>query len=257
MNEVAGLPPVAVDRVRADDSTRTYLSNRVLGIEMRWQEHPFEWIDELIQSGSVQRTPSPHAAIALDVRRVETVRRRFAELHAPGIDPLALAALERHVLEAPEPESARIRPLRLARIHGLGERAVAEACLHAAGRCVFELLWDVPCPLCQIPSTFEQSLAALETHASCPACELQFPLDFARSVELVFRTAPEVRPRSLVHRRREREGCRPPAPAAGSRRGLRRRGGRTTRGRRQRPGSPDRKGLAGPRAAADGRASSK
>jgi hypothetical protein len=97
-------------------------------------------------------------------------------------------------MEAPDVEIARIRPLRFARVHGLDERRVAEAFLLGTRQGLFDLLWDVICPLCQIPASFAESLERLGTHSDCPACELQFPLDFASSVELVFRVSPALRP---------------------------------------------------------------
>ncbi|HTV20962.1 MAG TPA: DUF5939 domain-containing protein, partial [Polyangiaceae bacterium] len=266
MNEVIGLPPVAVERVRRDGSTQTYLSNRVLGIDMRWREYPFEWVegrswsvlrvcshgvtrwyrvrlelealpaggtrltysmefepiwaplalvvklevgikqksqltrvfrrvDALIQSGAVQREPSPHVEPKrLGGGKGQLALEKLAALRARRVEEPILRAFERHVLEAPEVEIARIRPLRFARLHGLDERRVTEAFLLGTRQGLFDLLWDVICPLCQIPASFAESLERLDTHSDCPACELQFPLDFASSVELVFRVSPAVRP---------------------------------------------------------------
>ena len=269
MNEVVGLPAVAVERVRRDGGTQTFLSNRVLGIDMRWREHPFEWVegrswsvlrvcshgvtrwyrvrleldalptggtrlayamefepiwgplalvvrlevgvkqkakltrlfrrvDALIQSGAVQREPSPHAEPKqLGSGKAQLALEKLAALRSRRVDEAILRALERHVLEAPDVEIARIRPLRFARLHGLDERQVTEAFLLGTRQGLFDMLWDVICPLCQIPASFSESLERLGTHSDCPACELQFPLDFASSVELVFRVSPTVRPNEV------------------------------------------------------------
>ena len=269
MNQVIGLPPVQVEREDDAGSRRTFLSNRVLGMRLRWQEHPFEWIeghrwsvlrvfeaglmrwyrvqmdleplaaggtrlryameleprwswlawlvrievgvkqkakllrvfrriDALLQQGTIRRTPSPHAApAAVDARLARRVSERLEPLVAARVDAAILDALAQHVASGAEAEIARLRPLRFARARGLDERAVTEACLLAAQSGLFNLLWDVLCPLCQIPATFADSLERLETHASCPACDLQFPLRFADSVELVFRVSPEVRENDL------------------------------------------------------------
>jgi hypothetical protein len=265
MNQVVGLPPVHVERVRAEGSNKTFLSNKVLGIAMRWQEYPFEWVegrswsvlrvfeqgltrwyrvrmelhalpaggtrlcysmefepvigflawiiklevgvkqkaklirifkrvDALIEQGAVRRTPSPHAEPpSADSRLRRLVSAKLEALRAQHVDPAILNALEQHVVDGSDVEIARLRPLRFARAHGLDERAFTEACLLAARQGLLNLLWDVVCPLCQIPATFVESLQRLETHSGCPACELSFPLNFADSVELVFRVAPEVR----------------------------------------------------------------
>jgi serine/threonine protein kinase len=266
MNEIVGLPPVAVERLHRDGSTQTFLSNRVLGIDMRWREYPFEWVegrswsvlrvcshgvtrwyrvrleldalpaggtrltysmeyepvwaplafivklevgikqkrrlsrvfrrvDALIQSGAVQRDPSPHVAPErLAAGKAQAVLEKLAALRSRRVDEAILRALERHVMEAPDVEIARIRPLRFARMHGLDERRVTEAFLLGTRQGLFDLLWDVICPLCQIPASFAESLEKLGTHSDCPACELQFPLDFASSVELVFRVSSALRP---------------------------------------------------------------
>jgi serine/threonine protein kinase len=266
MNEIVGLPPVAIERTQRDGATHTFLSNRVLGIDMRWREYPFEWVegrswsvlrvcshgatrwyrvrlelealpsggtrltysmefepvwaplgwvvkfevgvkqkaklsrvfrrvDALIQSGAVQREPSPHVEPKpLAPGKAQAVLEKLAALRARRVDEAILRALERHVLEAPDVEIARIRPLRFARSHGLDERRATEAFLLGTRQGLFDLLWDVICPLCQIPASFAESLERLGTHSDCPACELQFPLDFASSVELVFRVSPALRP---------------------------------------------------------------
>jgi eukaryotic-like serine/threonine-protein kinase len=269
MNEVVGLPPVDVERVPVDGSTQTFLSNRVLGIDMRWREYPFEWVegrswsvlrvctrgvtrwyrirlelealpaggtrlaysmefepilsilalivkfevgikqkakltrafrrvDGLIQSGAIRREPSPHAqarSVVPDVAKI--VQSKLTELRSRRVEESVLRALEQHVLHAPDVAIARIRPLRFAHDHALDERAVIEAFLLGTRHGLFDMLWDIICPLCQIPATFAESLERLDTHSGCPACELQFPLDFASSVELVFRVSPEVRPNEV------------------------------------------------------------
>jgi hypothetical protein len=270
MNQVIGLPPVDVERVQGEGATRTFLSNKVLGMALRWQEYPFEWVeghrwsvlrvfesglmrwyrvtleleplasggtrltysmqfeprfrwlaflvrfevgvkqkakllrvfqrvDALLEQGSIRRTPSPHAAPKpLDSRLARLVGKKLEALEAAGVDALIVKALEQHVLHGAEADIARLRPLRFARSHGLPERAFTEACLLCAHDGLFDLMWDVICPLCQIPASFADSLQRLESHASCPACELSFPLQFADSVELVFRVSPEVRPNELA-----------------------------------------------------------
>jgi class 3 adenylate cyclase len=55
------------------------------------------------------------------------------------------------------------------------------------------LLWDLLCPICRISSQINDTLRAIRDHGHCPACNLDYPLDFASSVELVFRVHPEIR----------------------------------------------------------------
>ena len=37
------LMPVNVERVQGEDGSETFLSNKVLGLSLRWREFPFEW----------------------------------------------------------------------------------------------------------------------------------------------------------------------------------------------------------------------
>jgi serine/threonine protein kinase/class 3 adenylate cyclase len=94
---------------------------------------------------------------------------------------------------APSQEVARIRPLALARRLGVDAGGMVAACLHGARQGLFQLLWDILCPLCRIPAGIVETLRALEEHGHCEACQAEFALDFASSVEMIFRVHPEIR----------------------------------------------------------------
>ena len=70
---------------------------------------------------------------------------------------------------------------------------VCNACLHATRAGLLILSWDLLCPLCRIPSQFEDTLKAVRDHAHCPACAADFEVDFSRSVEMIFRVHPSIR----------------------------------------------------------------
>ncbi len=55
------------------------------------------------------------------------------------------------------------------------------------------MLWDILCPMCRISSGIVETLRALKEHGHCEACQVDFDLDFARSVEMIFRIHPEIR----------------------------------------------------------------
>jgi class 3 adenylate cyclase len=75
----------------------------------------------------------------------------------------------------------------------LDEDQVVTACLHGAHEGLLLLLWDILCPICRIASDIQETLRAVHSHGRCPACNLDFELDFANSVELIFRAHPEIR----------------------------------------------------------------
>jgi class 3 adenylate cyclase len=97
-----------------------------------------------------------------------------------------IEALGTYLREAPAQEVARIRPITLARRLGLPEDAVVDGCLHAAAVGLLTPLWDILCPSCRVPSSMEASLRALREHGRCEVCNLDFALDLAASIELVF-----------------------------------------------------------------------
>jgi class 3 adenylate cyclase len=130
--------------------------------------------------------------------RLSRSRRRrlddlLGKLVEHGVDAAVVLRLGEFLWQAPDQEVARIRPLALARRLELDPDQVVAACLHGAREGLFLLLWDILCPLCRIPSEVKETLRALRDHGHCPACSTDFELDFANSVELIFRIHPEIR----------------------------------------------------------------
>ena len=88
---------------------------------------------------------------------------------------------------------ARLRPFELADAWDLDRRAVIEAFLLASRLGLFELRWDVLCPLCRrvcqsLPSLLQAGAAGL-----CPDCRHQFPVGLDHGIEVAFRTAAAIR----------------------------------------------------------------
>ena len=127
-------------------------------------------------------------------RRLE---RWLDSLVERGFEPNLVERLGDFLELAPAQEVARIRPLAIARRLGLEADAVVAACLRGAAEGVLVLLWDILCPVCRIPSQVIDTLRNLREHGSCEACRLDFDLDFANSVELIFRVHPEIRETDL------------------------------------------------------------
>jgi len=118
-------------------------------------------------------------------------------LTSGGVDPGIAERLGDFLANAPAQEVACIRPLALARRLGMPPDAVVAACLRGARAGLLVLLWDLLCPVCRIPSEIKDTLRALKEHGHCEACNLDFELDFAGSVELIFRVHPEIRDAEL------------------------------------------------------------
>jgi class 3 adenylate cyclase len=129
----------------------------------------------------------------LDEPRRARLDRALDRLTALGVDPLVVERLGEFLAAAPDPEVARIRPLALARRLEVDADPLVAACLRGASEGLLVLLWDLLCPACRISSEIKDTLKAIRDHGHCPACNLDYPLDFASSVELVFRVHPEIR----------------------------------------------------------------
>lgn len=158
-------------------------------------------IDAVAQAQHPSRTkrgPSsgePHAIADVFEAPKKLSRARDAHLDrltvrlvAAGGDAEVAHYLADFIREASPQALGRIRPNPWARARGLHPDVVLNTFLLATSEGILTFLWDILCPSCRIPSSMEQSLEALREHSHCEACDLDFELDLARSVELVFRS---------------------------------------------------------------------
>jgi serine/threonine protein kinase/class 3 adenylate cyclase len=129
--------------------------------------------------------------------RQRHLERWLDTLGSKGFDPMVVERLGDFLELAPPQEAARIRPIALARRLGVDSEALVEACFRGAADGVLMLLWDLLCPVCRIPSQVIGTLRALQDHGHCDSCRLDYDLDFANSVEVIFRVHPEIRETDL------------------------------------------------------------
>ncbi len=115
-------------------------------------------------------------------------------LKARDVSPVLVDRLGEFLAEGSPQEVARIRPLAIAHRWEADPEAVVAACMLAAGEGLLVLSWELICPACRLPSQTLPSLRNLpDRHGRCEVCQLDFELDFAESVELIFRADPRVR----------------------------------------------------------------
>lgn len=157
----------------------------------------YEKIDEYLCS-NVKSNPNanafaPSKAITREQKRRLSDRFSLIRNAASSLDPKIVDTLEQYLEHASDIEVARLRPLAFAERFGLQADAVVEACLLAAREGALVLLWDILCPTCRIPSDVKETLKGLADHGHCEACNADFELDFAQSIELIFRAHPEIR----------------------------------------------------------------
>jgi class 3 adenylate cyclase len=135
--------------------------------------------------------------IELPRARRKTLDERLDRLIAHGVAPAVVEDLGEFLARAPVQDVSRIRPLALARRLGLDPSEFVDACLIGAHEGLLVLLWDLLCPVCRIPSEAAATLRELREHAHCAACNLDYELDFANSIEMVFRVHPDIRDTEL------------------------------------------------------------
>jgi class 3 adenylate cyclase len=114
-------------------------------------------------------------------------------LLAEGAQPPIVDQMMRFVETADSLALGRIRPYQLADTWGFDRRAVLEHFLVATRCGLFELQWDVLCPLCRGAKASPPTLGELQSQVHCEVCNIDFDVNFDRSVELTFHINPSVR----------------------------------------------------------------
>ena len=165
-----------------------------VGIKSRKSlEHVYQRIDAAL-SGELGLLGDPFEDVpdlpADKQRKLDARLERLIEL---GVEPFVVERFGEYLSTAPAQQLSRIRPLALAQRLSVDERQMVAACLHGAREGLLSLVWDIICPLCRIPSQTQDSLKQLKEHGNCQACQTDFELDFANSIELVFKLAPDIK----------------------------------------------------------------
>jgi serine/threonine protein kinase/class 3 adenylate cyclase len=151
-------------------------------------------IDEVV-SGSLGSLADPFEAVPeLAPQASARLEERLQAVIARGGDPLVVERLGEYLAEAPPQELARIRPYALAQKLSLEREQLLSVCLLGTREGLLTMLWDLLCPICRIPSQIKESLRVIGEHGQCEACQSDFELDFANSIELVFRIANDIAP---------------------------------------------------------------
>ncbi len=145
--------------------------------------------DALLATGALARLvtgprQAPAAAIAARAAAfaatpvAPAVRRRILALATHGADEQLVA----------------IRPFDLARAWTLDAREVVRGFLHATRAGLFELEWQVNCPVCRVGAAAAPRLDALGHRLHCAECDVSYDVDFADHVEATFTVSPALRP---------------------------------------------------------------
>lgn len=139
------------------------------------------------EAASAQRTKVQFAPGGL--ARLESARAVLVE---QGVAPELADRLARHLRTADEMELTHMRPYALADRWGVPRRAVLELFLRATRAGLLDLQWDMLCPLCRGAQS-SAALGGVRRQVHCESCNIDFAVNFERSVELTFRPNAAVR----------------------------------------------------------------
>jgi class 3 adenylate cyclase len=147
--------------------------------------------DELAAAG--EQATMPTAAAHFPTSGRARLRQMSEKLAAQGAQPELVARLVETIEQADDLTLARLRPYALADCWHEPRRAVLELCLWATRAGMLDLRWDMLCPLCRGAKDTAATLAELASNVHCETCNIDFTVNFDRSVELTFCPNPAVR----------------------------------------------------------------
>lgn len=138
-------------------------------------------------------TPFHVAAEGLGPSVLARLSSLTAALGERGVGDEVIGRLGELVRAGDEMELDRIQPRRLAREWDLPPRDVLVAFLQATRLGLFDLSWDVVCPLCRGAKEQVGELSDLPAEGACDICNLEFGLVEDHVVEVSFRIHPSIR----------------------------------------------------------------
>ncbi|RUM99872.1 adenylate/guanylate cyclase domain-containing protein [Pseudaminobacter arsenicus] len=110
------------------------------------------------------------------------------------VDPVAVDALQRLVVEGSERSLCRVNALAFATKNGLGEESTIAAFLHAARVGIFDISWNVLCPGCGGVLETNATLKTVQKDEyACALCASGYSPTLDEMVEVTFTVSPRVR----------------------------------------------------------------
>jgi class 3 adenylate cyclase len=116
-----------------------------------------------------------------------------AKLRSQVASPALADKLLQTIAQSDELTLARIRPFALADFWQAPRKDVLAVCLQATRLGLLDLQWDLICPHCRGSAQTASSLAGVQSNAECTGCNIDFTVNFDRSVELTFRPNASIR----------------------------------------------------------------
>jgi class 3 adenylate cyclase len=121
------------------------------------------------------------------------LRAQREQLVTSGLPRECVDALIDWIRTGDDMDLYRIQIRERARVWKLPEHDVLRVALHATRAGLLTLSWDTVCPHCRGVRDENDSLAALQSHSHCDACQVDFTTDKPETVEVTFRVHPSIR----------------------------------------------------------------
>jgi class 3 adenylate cyclase len=180
---------------------RGLLGKLVFPLQMRWKSYPafdsiFRKYDAIAQSGKEVALAATPVTLAPGAEaRLASIGKTLRDA---ALDPELVELLIEHVRKGDDLSLMRLRPYALADRWRASRKKALEICLHAtrAGLLVFR--WDMLCPSCRGAKGVAETLSGVKKQIHCESCNIDFEVNFERSVELTFRPNPSIRKIDLV-----------------------------------------------------------
>ncbi|HUQ04528.1 MAG TPA: DUF5939 domain-containing protein [Kofleriaceae bacterium] len=149
--------------------------------------------DALVATGAVSRLVTGRHRTA----PAATVSARAEQFAAAPVDAAVRRRIVGMITTQADEQLVAIRPFDMARAWKADAREVVRGFLHAARAGLFDLEWQVNCPVCRVGAEAVPRLDQLGHRLHCGECDVSYDVDFADHVEATFTVSPAIRP---VHR---------------------------------------------------------
>jgi class 3 adenylate cyclase len=175
---------------------RGLLAKFALPLMMKWKSRPafdavFRRYDGMAQTAKPPVPQAERPALAPGAEaRLAGVRKT---LLAGGLNEGLVDWLLHLVRTADDLTLMRLRPYELADRYNAARWEILDLCLHAVKAGLLDFRWDMMCPSCRGAKATADSLAGLSQNVHCDTCNIDYEVDFDRSVELTFRPNPAIR----------------------------------------------------------------
>jgi len=146
--------------------------------------------DTLVASGHVSRLVTGRYRTV----PAASISARAAQFAASPVDAAIRRRIVGLITTQPDEQLIAIRPFDVARAWKADAREVVRGFLHAARVGLFDLEWQVNCPVCRVGADVAPRLDQLGQRLHCEECDVSYDVDFADHVEATFTVSPAIRP---------------------------------------------------------------